>query len=269
VGTADGVLVSADAGASWARLGKDKPPGGVWEVTLVNRTLYASSDQGLWSMDLSGRAPCEQAVRVTPAAPILLGSGGGAMRFDIGAVPGCPWTATAGVDWAKTQTGPASVELSVQSNAGATRQATLNIAGMRVPLTQYGGRDPIADGATVAIASGAGCLISTGGGKLALSPCVAASAQTFRLHHERDLLYTVMAASSGLYWDMTQRRQAGIELYEHPNNGEDHQLFQFLPQADGTYSIFTTTGLQCLEARGDHLEQQACTGGDAQKFRVK
>jgi hypothetical protein len=61
----------------------------------------------------------------------------------------------------------------------------------------------------------------------------------------------------------------GVRLAQYPCDGEDQQLFQFQPQADGSFTIFSAFGLQCLENRNGRIEQQACNGGDAQKFQVK
>jgi hypothetical protein len=66
---------------------------------------------------------------------------------------------------------------------------------------------------------------------------------------------------------MKLSRKSGETLYLYPCHG--HQIFEFVPQSDGMYSIFIATGRQCPEARGNHLEQQDCNGGGAQKFRVK
>jgi hypothetical protein len=65
---------------------------------------------------------------------------------------------------------------------------------------------------------------------------------------------------------MKRSRKSGETLY-HPCHG--HQIFEFVPQSDGMCPIFITTGRQCLEARGDHLEQQGCNGADARKPGVK
>jgi hypothetical protein len=273
VGSNDGVLVSADAGASWSRLSSDRPgerpTGSVVDLALADGTLYASSNQGIWSMDLSGRAPCEQKVRVTPSVLAPLGSAGGELRFDVDAVPGCPWTA-AGVSWARLEAGPASADLRIDANAGATRQATLIIAGQRVQLTQYGGADPITDGATVSISNAGRCVTSAGGNSILVGACAGTTAsQQFVLQHRRDLLYRALSAGSGNCLDMTRQRPSGVMLYQYQCHGDDQQLFQFLPHADGSFAIFTSFGMQCLEVRGEHLEQQACNGGDAQKFRIK
>src|SRR5207302_7245668 len=125
---------------------------------------------------------------------------------------------------------------------GAERRATLTIAGQRMELTQYGGADPITDGAKVTIANGRRCLTSTGLGRLRMTGCTALDLQTFELVHRRDLLYLPMAAGTSMCWDMTAQRQAGKTLYLYPCHAEDHQLFRFAPHADGTFAVFTTTG---------------------------
>jgi hypothetical protein len=205
---------------------------------------------------------------VTPAAPLVLGSTGGSIRFDVAAVAGCSWKAVSGVNWARFRSGWNFVELRIEPDAGGTRRTTLKIGDMPIPVTQYGGPDPVADSAIVAIAAANGCLTSGGDGKLVLIPCARSMAQQFRLQRSRDLLYSVLSIGATNCLDMTAQRQSGMVLYHHPCHWGDHQLFQFLRQPDGRYTIFTTTGLQCLEARGDHLEQQVCNGGEAQKFRV-
>jgi photosystem II stability/assembly factor-like uncharacterized protein len=268
VATDDGVLASEDAGASWSRPGGEFPRSLVVDLALVKQTLYAATDQGVWSMDLTGRAPCEPAT-VTPVEPLALGSGGGSERFDVSVAAGCPRTAATGVAWAQFEMGTVSARLSVKSNPGAERRATLTIAGRRIELTQFGGADPIVDGAKVTIANGRQCLTSTGGRKLRMTGCAASDSQTFQLAHRRDLLYLPIAVGRSVCWDMTALRQSGKTLYLYPCHAEDHQLFRFVPHADGTFAVFTTTGLQCLEVRGARVEQQPCNSSASQKWVVR
>jgi hypothetical protein len=89
------------------------------------------------------------------------------------------------------------------------------------------------------------------------------------LAHRRDLFYLPIAFGGSACWDMTALRQSGKTLYLYPCHAEDHQLFQFVPHADGTFAVFTTTGLQCLEVRGARVEQQPCNSSAAQKWVVR
>ena len=61
VATYDGARVSEDAGASWSRPGGDFPRSTVVDLALVKRTLYAGTDQGVWSMARTYRAAALQA----------------------------------------------------------------------------------------------------------------------------------------------------------------------------------------------------------------
>jgi photosystem II stability/assembly factor-like uncharacterized protein len=268
VATDDGVLMSEDAGASWSKPGGEFPRGAVTDMALAGRTLYAATDQGVWSMDVTGGAPCRPAV-VTPTEPLAVGRGGGSERFDVSVAGGCPWTATTGVDWAQFEMGTVSARLEVKSNPGTERHAALTIADQRIELTQYGGADPIADGAKVTIANGRRCLTAQAKGRLGMTACATKEPQAFQLVRRRNLLYLVTATDTSVCWDVTAQRQAGRTLYLYPCHSEDHQLFRFVPHADGSFAVFTTTGQQCLEARGGHVEQQPCTGGPSQKWTVR
>jgi photosystem II stability/assembly factor-like uncharacterized protein len=237
VATNNGVLFTEDNGATWARLG-DLPTGIVVDLSLVNGALYAATDQGIWSMDLTGATGCAQRVSVTPAR-LTVGANGGTQRITVSAAPSCAWTATVADDWARLSN---VLELTVAPNSGDPRQTTLAIGGVSIPIVQAAGQDPIVDGAVVTVGL------------------------PFRLRHSRDLLFNLVSVGSGNCLDSTQSRQAGVAQYEHECNGEDHQLFQFVPRPGGGWSIVGATSLLCLESRGARIEQQVCSMSEAQRW---
>ena len=287
VATGRGVLLSKDTGKSWARLGREMPAGIVADAALQDdrggRTLWATSDQGLWSMALNGQGACEQSAVVSPKQ-VRLGSSGGRVRIDISIASSCAWMVESSADWVDVETygedrGPAVVDLNVQANRRGTREATLTIAGQSIPLQQLGGPDPIAPDAVITISDGERCLASSAGDILEMQPCdPEASRQQFRLEAIRPLLYHVVT-DGGRCLDTRKTRLAGIRLRHDvcQGNREAQQLFEFVPEEGGWRLRGNMAGhvpgpeghsLMCQESRDGHLEQQPCNGTVAQRFQI-
>jgi len=283
VATGRGVLLTEDGGASWAQLGEEMPRAIVVDESLVEGTLYASSDQGLWSMDLSGRTKCEQPVSVLPTQ-VTLGSSGGAVNLDIGIVSSCWWSAATNADWIQITeglgTGPAVIEVNVQLNPGDARQAILAVAGQEIPVKQLGGVDPIAPDAVVAISNASECLTSVGAGDVVqLQACDREDPnQRFRLEAIRPLLYHLVTASNKCL-DTRKTRVAGTRLRKDicMGEGEAHQLFELVQDEVGWRLRGNLAGrtpgpegytLLCQEKNGDHLEQQLCSDSKLQRFQI-
>ena len=284
VATGRGVLLSEDCGASWAQLGERMPRGIVVDESLVDGTLYVSSDQGLWSMALSGGGACEQPVTVLPKQ-LAVGSSGGTVRVDISIVSGCSWSVIANADWVQFETygqqkGAASVDVNVQSNPGDTRQTIIAVAGQPIPLKQFGGVDPIGPEAVIAISIAGDCLTSVGiGDVLELQTCDPSNPdQRFRLEAIRPLLYHLVTASNKCL-DTRKTRLAGTRLRKDTcmGEGEAHQLFELVQDESGWRLRGNLAGrtqgpegytLMCQERNGDHLEQQLCSDSKQQRFQV-
>jgi|GEM_PF-2787777 len=284
VATGRGVLLTEDSGASWAQLGREMPAGIVVDESLVGRTLYASSDQGLWSMELNGLGACEQPVTVLPRQ-VTLGSSGGTVRLDVSIVSSCPWNAETGADWASIETygqatGPAMIDVTVQDNPGSTRETVLVVAGQQIPLRQLGGVDPIAPDAVITIANAGECLTSVGSGDvLEMQPCDAGNLnQRFQLEAIRPLLYHVKTGSNKCL-DTRKTRVAGTRLHQITCSGEEdaHQFFELLPDEAGWRLRGNLAGrtlgpegysLMCQARNGDHLEQQLCGKSESQRFQI-
>lgn len=283
VATGRGMLLTDDSGASWARLGRDLPAGIVVDASLVGRTLYATSDQGLWSMELNGLGACAQPVMVLPRQ-VSMGSAGGRVRLDISIVPSCAWSAQSSADWAEIESygqgrGPAVIDVLVRDNPGGAREAVLTVAGQPIPLEQFGGADPIAADAVITFQSGKQCVTSEASDVVDLKPCDPASAdQRFRLEPIRPLLYHVVTASDKCL-DTRKTRVAGTRLRQDRCMGEEeaHQFFEFLPDKTGWRLRGNLVGrtlgpegytLMCQERSGDHLEQQLCSSSPMQRFQI-
>ena len=285
VATGRGVLLTEDSGTSWSQLGEEMPRGIVVDASLVGRTLYASSDQGLWSMELNGRKACDQPITVLPTR-VDLGSSGGRVRIEISIVASCPWEAAVDADWASVDAptqkrGSGSINLDVQSNKGKTRSATVLVAGREIPLRQLGGADPIAPDAVIAISAEGDCVAVGSGDLVQLEPCDPAdSSQRFRLEAIRPLLYHLVSISMpNRCLDTRKTRVVGTRLHQAVCLGEvdAHQFFELAQDETGWRLRGNLAGrtvgpeghtLLCQERRGDHLEQHLCSESPLQRFQI-
>ncbi len=285
VATGTGVLLTEDGGGSWAQLGGEMPRGIVVDESLVGRTLYASTDQGIWSIDLNGKPACEQPITLLPKQ-VILGSSGGRAELDISIASSCPWEADVGADWVEIEApakrrGPALIDLIVHSNLGGTRETVLSVAGQKIPVKQLGGPDPIAPDAVITVSIAGECLTLGSGDILEFQTCREGDLnQGFRLEAMRPLLYHLISvAAPNSCLDTRKTRVAGTRLHQGTcsGDGDAHQFFEPLPDEAGWRLRGNLSGrtpgpeghtLMCQEKNGNHLEQQLCSGSELQRFQI-
>lgn len=146
------VDVSAESGCawqatgpvSWAAIAEGQKGSGNGTVRIVVRANSGPARSA--TLTIAGQAfelaqnGCSASIRPDY---YISGKGPDTITIDVTAEDGCTWTATSPVSWVtvvegQSGTGTGTVRLRVDNNTGASRSATLNIAGRQFALTQQG-----------------------------------------------------------------------------------------------------------------------------------
>jgi hypothetical protein len=147
------VQVTAPQGCAWTTSGEpawvNVAEGRTGSATGTVRLLLSANNGGPraatlliagQSFALSQEGSCPATIK-----PTYYNAGRGPDEFDVAvtAAPGCAWTATSPVDWARIQSGAAGsgtgiVTVRVNPNNGAARSAVLAIGGQQFLLSQEG-----------------------------------------------------------------------------------------------------------------------------------
>jgi hypothetical protein len=147
------------------------------------------------TLDLNGQrftiqqepAPCR--IDVTPAAAEAVPQGA-RLTFTVSTLEGCSWSAQTTEPWIRVVSGSgaegsSSIEVTVDSNTGGTRTATLRIGSVGVPITQPTANDP-----------GERCGYSLGAG--AANVPAAGGERSFRVHTAAGCLWGAVSSQPWL-----------------------------------------------------------------------
>jgi hypothetical protein len=142
----NGCAWEATSPVSWAAIAEGQKGSGNGTVRVVVRENTGPARSA--TLTIAGQ-PFELAQNGCPTSikPDYYNSGRGpdTITIDVTAEDGCTWTATSPVSWAtvvqgQSGAGNGTVRLQVERNTGASRSATLTIAGKPFALTQEGNR---------------------------------------------------------------------------------------------------------------------------------
>lgn len=120
------------------------------------------------------------------------------------------------------------------------------------------------------VPSGQCATVSGGSGaKLQLAACDGATSQAFDVTEVSAGVFRLIHAASGKAVDIENASGAdGAPLQLWDDNGTGAQRFRLAENTDGSVSVQNVNSGKCATPAADGLRQQACTGGDAQKFAL-